>query len=131
MHGISRPASGCEHQLAHHWEVELLNNKGRETALHGNFVALGTRAACRMYELAREEYGLSLDCHVPSLAEVSAQMDMTGGYSSAEALGVNRELFYESFFHATKVNERYTLITWLQEKNRLADYAKRLTDEFF
>jgi glycerol-1-phosphate dehydrogenase [NAD(P)+] len=132
MHGeSSRPASGCEHQLAHYWEVALLLGGGKESPLHGNLVGLGTQAACRLYQLAGEEFDLALPGALPAAGEIAGYMAQLGDYASLEALGVTRELFYDSFFHATKANGRYTLITYLTEKNRLEHYAALLTGEFF
>jgi glycerol-1-phosphate dehydrogenase [NAD(P)+] len=131
MHGeSSRPASGCEHQLAHYWEVALLNNE-KESPLHGNLVALGTQAACRLYQLAMKEFDLDFPGILPKPEEITAMMAQLGDFSSMKTLGVTRELFYQSFFHATESNGRYTLITYLSEKGRLEHYAELLTKEFF
>jgi len=130
LHGLSRPASGCEHQLGHYWETSLLKS-GKETALHGNFVALGTIVACRMYELVRESCGLELSSPLPSPTEIIALMNRTGDFCSVKALNITREMFYESFFHAGKENGRYTLLSWLEKNGNLEQIAVRLTEEFF
>jgi len=130
MHGVSRPASGCEHQLAHYWEVALIK-PDTNTPLHGNFVGLGTEIACRMYQIAGEEFGIKFDYPLPSPSEISDYMRSLGSYSSIETLGVTKEMFYDSFFHATAANGRYTLISYLEEKGRLEAYAKQITEEFF
>ena len=129
MHGLSRPASGCEHQLAHHWEVELLK-AGGDSPLHGNLVGLGTEVACRLYQLAGEEYDLRFPCPLPAPGDIAAHMRSLGTFSTIGTLGVTRELLYESFFHATS-NGRYTLISFLENNGRLQEFAKRITDEFF
>ena len=132
MHGLSRPASGSEHQLAHYWEVALHGKKpGQNDPLHGNYVALATEAACRLYELAGEEFDLALPYFPPKAEWVRERMSALGDYSTKEVMGVTRELFYDSFFHATESNGRYTLIMFLEQKGRLEHYAKLLTDEFF
>ena len=132
MHGLSRPASGCEHQLAHYWEVALHGKGPRENdSLHGNYVALATEAACRLYELAAGEFDMSFSYFPPKAQWVKEHMALLGDYSTIKTLGVTRELFYESFFHATESNKRYTLIMFLEHKGRLEHYARILTDEFF
>jgi len=47
-HGTSRPASGCEHQLAHLWEMEALAIDG-EPAAHGACVGVATVAMLALY----------------------------------------------------------------------------------
>ena len=129
LHGLSRPASGCEHQLGHYWETHLLKSS-KETALHGNFVALGTIVACRMYELAHKQCGLALSIPLPPHTKIASFMSQTGDFCSVKSLGITRKMFYESFFHAGKENGRYTLLSWLQEKGYLKQTAKLLTEEF-
>ena len=41
LYGNSRPASGCEHQMSHYWEM-LFAQQGRTPALHGTQVGVGT-----------------------------------------------------------------------------------------
>lgn len=129
MHGNSRPASGCEHQLAHHWEVELLH-PAKEPPLHGNLVGFGTRVACRMYQLAGEDFDLPEAQGLPTPAIIRTQLQVLGNHAEAEVLGITRDMFYDSFFHATASNGRYTLLSWLEEQNALERYATRLTEEF-
>lgn len=45
--GNSRPASGCEHHMAHFWEMHVLN--APLDALHGEKVGMGTILACDYY----------------------------------------------------------------------------------
>ena len=53
MVGVSRPASGAEHQMAHYWEMDALR-RGEEHPLHGNAVGVGTVLAASLYEMAAE-----------------------------------------------------------------------------
>ncbi|MHB1296013.1 MAG: sn-glycerol-1-phosphate dehydrogenase [Anaerolineae bacterium] len=48
LQGDSRPASGCEHHIAHFLEMRYLM-LGREPLLHGIKVGLGTRCMARVY----------------------------------------------------------------------------------
>lgn len=52
--GSSAPASGGEHLISHLWDM-LAYAEGREPALHGLQVGLGTLVTSRLYELLREE----------------------------------------------------------------------------
>jgi glycerol-1-phosphate dehydrogenase [NAD(P)+] len=49
MVGDSRPASGCEHLVAHFFEMRDMA-QGRHSALHGNLVGLGELIGLRLYE---------------------------------------------------------------------------------
>lgn len=53
MVGNSRPASGAEHHLAHFWEMRDLL-EGREPALHGERVGVGTLMVQRLYRALLE-----------------------------------------------------------------------------
>ena len=129
MHGQSRPAAGSEHQLAHCWESAGHHIPGG-ARLHGNYVAFGTEIACRLYELAGEEYDLKFSYRMPAPHEIRDYMKALGGFSTIEALGITRELLWESFMHATS-NKRFTLIAMLEAHGKLERYAKRIADEYF
>ncbi len=51
--GISRPASGSEHHLAHYWEMQFLF-ANKKAVLHGTKVGIGTAITTRLYELLRD-----------------------------------------------------------------------------
>lgn len=61
LHGSSRPASGADHQIAHLWEMDDLQQDG-ERVSHGACVAVGTVASLRLYDwlLARDLRGLDV-----------------------------------------------------------------------
>jgi glycerol-1-phosphate dehydrogenase [NAD(P)+] len=128
MHGDSRPASGCEHHLSHFWEVALHGGE-KDSPLHGNLVGQGTKVACRMYQMAAEEYNLDFPYYLPTPQEIDDYIHQLGDYGTLETLGVTKDLFYESFFH--KANDRYNLMFLLEDDGKLESYARRLTDEFF
>lgn len=48
-HGTSRPASGADHQIAHLWEMQGLE-QGGDRVSHGACVAVGTVAALRLFD---------------------------------------------------------------------------------
>lgn len=52
--GNSRPASGCEHHLAHFWEMRFLS-EGRKAVLHGAKVGIGEMVTLKLYEYLRAE----------------------------------------------------------------------------
>ncbi len=131
MFGTSRPASGSEHQLAHVWEVEAIQRK-KQSALHGNYVGLGTVASIHLYSLAMQDFDLSfLEGFLPSASEITSILEEAGGYALKEKLCVDKDAFYNAFAHAARSNPRYTILTFLNEKSVLDKYARIVTDRMF
>lgn len=52
--GNSRPASGCEHHIAHFWEMRMLW-EGREPVFHGTKVGIAAGLVSHLYHYLREE----------------------------------------------------------------------------
>jgi glycerol-1-phosphate dehydrogenase [NAD(P)+] len=130
MYGTSRPAAGAEHQIAHSWEVADIQ-AGTNTYLHGNYVGLGALVACRLYELAGQEFDLpGSDCAISS-AQMEGYLSYLKGYSSLKTLGISREVFHEGILHAAQPEIRYTLASYLGQRGKIEAYAGRLTEEFF
>ena len=50
--GNSRPASGCEHQMGHFWEMMFLQNYHRHDIEHGTFVGVAAIVALHVYKEA-------------------------------------------------------------------------------
>jgi len=130
MNGNSRPASGSEHQLAHHWEAVFANQQG-DCPLHGNLVGFGTIVALRMYEMAQQDFGLNVGYTLPAPGTIGQILKAMGDFSNPEILGITPELFRESFYHGVSLNGRYTLLTHLDKMGKLDTYVDRLTQEFF
>ena len=132
MFGTSRPCAGSEHQLAHAWEVAEIRRDAPRFNLHGNFVGLGTLAAIRLYREASREFDFSdLRYALPDPGDIDAILRQAGGWASAERLGVDRELFLEAFVHAARVNTRYTILTFLDERGWLERCAKRVAESMY
>ncbi len=130
MYGTSRPAAGAEHQIAHSWEVAAIQ-AGTNTYLHGNYVGLGALVACRLYELAGQEFDLPGGESAISSAQMEGYLSYLKGYSSLKTLGISREIFREGILHAAQPEIRYTLASYLGQKGKIEVYADRLTKEFF
>jgi glycerol-1-phosphate dehydrogenase [NAD(P)+] len=78
LHGSSRPASGADHQIAHLWEMDDLQQDG-ERVSHGACVAVGAVASLRLYDwLGAQDLGaLDVDALVsqaPDMAAKSAEI---------------------------------------------------------
>lgn len=130
MYGISRPAAGGEHRIAHCWEVDAANS-GNTQFLHGNYVGLGTLVMARLYEMAEKEESLPPCEYMPSFAEIRSYLHKMRGYSSFKTLQITKEMLEESLRHAADSNARYTLLNYLKERGRLEYYIELLCQEFF
>lgn len=130
MYGISRPAAGGEHRIAHCWEVAAVNS-GNNRFLHGNYVGLGTLVMAKLYELAEKEENLPPYEDMPSFEQIQAYLNKMRGYSSFETLQITKEMLGESLRHAAKSKARYTLLTYLEGKGKLEKYIQLLEKEFF
>jgi glycerol-1-phosphate dehydrogenase [NAD(P)+] len=130
MYGTSRPASGAEHQIAHYWEVAAIN-AGGTNSLHGNFVGLGTLVASYLYELAEQNIDLPSGDFMPSSEQIGIYLKALKGNSSIETLGITREVFRESLFHAAQPEIRYTILTYLNQIGKLEYYVDCLTEKFY
>lgn len=126
--GNSRPASGSEHHLAHFWEMDALS-AGREHALHGNSVGVGTVVISHMYELLFDE--LPEGFEYPKPAFIAGLLEKAGSYSNPVSIGIDRKLFRESILNAYKIRERFTIMRLAASLNKLEDLADILTRRFY
>lgn len=130
MYGTSRPAAGSEHQIAHAWEVAAIQS-GEFAGLHGQYVGLGTLAACRLYELASREYDLPGAETMPAFETMRGYLGLLKGFCGLEALRIGRDVFREGILHAAQPEIRYTLASFLRQQGKIEAYADKVSDEFF
>ncbi len=130
MYGTSRPAAGLEHQIAHAWEVAAIRT-GETAFLHGNYVGLGTLAACRLYELASAEFSLPAADEMPAFEAMRGYIGQLRGYADIDTLHIQKDTFREGILHAALPEIRYTLASFLRQQGKITQYADRVTEEFF
>ena len=126
--GNSRPASGSEHHLAHYWEMDALS-EGREHALHGNSVGVGTVVISHMYELLSDE--LPEGFEYPKPAFIAGLLEKAGSYPNPASIGIDKRLFRDSILNAYKIRERFTIMRLAASLNKLEDLADILTRRFY
>jgi glycerol-1-phosphate dehydrogenase [NAD(P)+] len=126
--GVSRPASGTEHQLAHYWEIRAIE-QGIEHALHGNAVGVGTVVSAMLYELASEILPESID--YPTVDYVIQLLDKAGACTNPRQLGISRNLFAESMMNAMNMRDKYTILRYCDQKGRLAEFADIVTRRLY
>lgn len=126
--GVSRPASGTEHQLAHYWEVRAIE-EGRDHPLHGNEVGVGTVVTAMLYELAAELLPGSI-CY-PSVERVLQLLRKVGACTKPQELGVSRELFIDSMMNAMYQRDKYTILRFCHEKGKLSEFTEIMTRRLY
>ncbi|GGA32926.1 sn-glycerol-1-phosphate dehydrogenase [Paenibacillus physcomitrellae] len=125
MFGQSHPASGAEHHLSHYWEMAHLE-RGRKAMPHGAKVGVACAEISRLYHDAVTraqhpgEQPAQLLQHgiqvrewleaVPSAPEIRRLLELAGGPSTRDELGIDDELFAESLREAHKLLGRSTLL---------------------
>lgn len=128
MVGVSRPASGAEHQMAHYWEMDALR-RGEEHPLHGNAVGVGTVLAASLYEMAVEY--LPQGFAAPDKGQILACLQAAGSCADPKELGIRRELCLESLLHAMELRDRFTVQKLLEQKGQLISCAQELVARYY
>lgn len=128
MVGVSRPASGTEHQMAHYWEMDALR-RGEEHPLHGNAVGVGTVLAASLYEMAAEY--LPQGFAAPDKGQILACLQAAGSCADPKELGIRRELCLESLLHAMELRDRFTVQKLLEQKGKLSLCAQELVARYY
>lgn len=128
MVGVSRPASGAEHQMAHYWEMDALR-RGEEHPLHGNAVGVGTVLAASLYEMAAEY--LPQGFAAPDKGQILACLQAAGSCADPKELGIRRELCLESLLHAMELRDRFTVQKLLEQKGKLSFCAQELVARYY
>lgn len=128
MVGVSRPASGAEHQMAHYWEMDALR-RGEKHPLHGNAVGVGTVLAASLYEMAAEY--LPQGFAAPDKGQILACLQAAGSCADPKELGIRRELCLESLLHAMELRDRFTVQKLLEQKGKLSLCAQELVARYY
>lgn len=126
--GISRPASGTEHLLAHYWEMKSIA-KGSEHALHGNAVGVGTVIAAMLYEMAAGMLPEGIE--YPPAEHITALLGKIGAAVNPGELGIDRELFIDSMMNAMNIRDKYTILQFCENQGKLKDFTEMLTGRFY
>lgn len=119
--GQSHPASGAEHHLSHHWEMEFIRT-GKKQILHGAKVGVACIQIAGLYhQLAKESPELFPQEHrqallyeisqIPDAAAIKELLRKVGGPTSPQQLGVSDELLARSLKEAHHIRpNRQTLL---------------------
>ncbi len=126
FNGDSRPASGAEHHMSHYLEMKHIEN-GHELIPHGLQVGFFTLVNLRLYEFCDE----SIREDLPTVEFVETALKKAGCLTQPAQLGLTRELLKEIIVNARFVRDRYTILTYLADKNILEEAAEAVTNQMF
>lgn len=128
--GISRPASGCEHHMAHFWELDALK-KGIEHPLHGNSVGVGSIVACEAYKIMKARYEEVRDIPVPTPEMLRDIYRKVGSALTPGKLGIPEDVFHDCINNAYHIRPRYTIFNYAKNAGFLPELADMLTEIFY
>ena len=128
--GISRPASGCEHHMAHFWELDALK-KGIEHPLHGNSVGVGSIVACEAYKIMKSRYEEIRDIPVPTPEMLRDIYRKVGSALTPGELGIPEDVFHDCINNAYHIRPRYTIFNYAKNAGFLPELADMLTEIFY
>ena len=127
--GNSRPASGAEHIIAHAWELYDIEN-GISPNLHGLEVCEATRLVAIMYKMLYEETD---DGGVKSLIErYIPYFDAVEEFCTKMRMPptvTDREVIINGVKRALNMRDRYTILFYLRDINKLDEYTERAADK--
>lgn len=126
--GNSRPASGCEHIIAHAWELYDVEH-GNRPHLHGLEVCEGTRLVAIMYKMLFEE---TRDSHLRELiSKYIPYFDAVEDFCikmNVPPTVTDRDIIIDGIRRALIMRDRYTLLFYLRDQGKFNEYAEKATD---
>lgn len=128
--GISRPASGSEHHLAHFWELDALA-KGTDHPLHGISVGVGSIVTSQAYRIMGDRFPEIRNVNPPDPSFLREIYKKAGMALSPKELGISREVFKDSVNNAYRIRPRYTIFNYTKNKGMLPEIADLVTGIFY
>lgn len=127
---ISRPASGCEHMLSHFWEMDYVA-RGENPIHHGIQVGVATPVVARIFEELQDilPEGV-IDWNMPH-QEVEELLAKAGAPVSPKEIGISKDLFHKSMIEAYAIRDRYSILRFAVENNRINEIADKITTELY
>lgn len=127
--GNSRPASGCEHIIAHAWELYDIEH-GNHPHLHGLEVCEATRLVAIMYKMM---YAETSDSHLKELiAKYIPYFDAVEVFCNKMNVPptvTDRKIMLDGIHRALIMRNRYTLLFYLRDQGKFEEYAEKATDK--
>lgn len=124
--GVTRPASGCEHHIAHYCDIDAVAN-GRDYPLHGATVGVAELAMLRFYEFARRD-GLT-DIETPAADAVRKLLLAVGAPVRPAEIGISTELFRRAILEAMHLRPQYSMLKHVAAAGKLDEYTDAVIKE--
>ncbi|MBM7569255.1 glycerol-1-phosphate dehydrogenase [NAD(P)+] [Paenibacillus sacheonensis] len=105
--GHSRPASGGEHHLSHHWEMAYLA-EGRRQLLHGAKVGVASVMLAKLYREKLGEAYPDIFGKLPESSQLQAWLQRAGGPAEPSEIGLTDALIEAAMREAHELRDRYT-----------------------
>jgi glycerol-1-phosphate dehydrogenase [NAD(P)+] len=136
--GHSRPASGSEHHLSHYLEMDFIAHN-LPIPLHGIKVGLGTLVSLDLYhhldilwfdeEIRNQIMDIIRD--LPPVEHVEALLSLVGAPVKFRELGISETLFTTALTQAHTIRDRYTILTYYHQNQRLEPMLSHLIERYF
>ncbi len=123
---VTRPASGCEHHMAHYIDIDLIS-RGLDYPLHGNTVGITAMAMLRFYEMARRDGLTALE--TPTADVVREMIERIGGPTRPAEIGVEPELFRRAMLEAKNLRPQYSMLKHVDKYGKLEEYTEVVMKE--
>lgn len=124
--GVTRPASGCEHHIAHFCDIDAVAH-GRDYPLHGATVGVAELAMLRFYEFARRD-GLT-NLETPPADTVRELLKKVGAPVRPAEIGISTELFARAIREAMHLRPQYSMLKHVAAAGKLDAYTKSVIEE--
>lgn len=128
--GVSRPASGAEHVIAHVWETESIAS-GKIPDLHGIDVCEGSLL---QYIMLKKLYGETKDAFVKKLiAKYMPSFEKVEKFCKDTNYPIpvkDESEIRHAILRALTLRNRYTTISYLNSLGKLEEYAEYAAAEF-
>ncbi len=133
--GCSRPASGSEHHISHY--LEMAGEKRKvQFASHGIQVALGSLVSNFLYRYALNVGAFEFEeikkeaLSLPELEYLISLYKRIGLPMRFSDIGVDNTLLFEAITNAHKVRDRFTIISYLRDRDLLTLAAEQFIQKY-
>lgn len=135
--GNSRPASGSEHHISHYLEMYYIKNH-LPIPLHGLKVGLGTLIAIELYKnidlswFKEEERSQvkKLISELPDTQEIIRLLQVFNAPTKFSEIGVDKSLLIDTLKNAYKIRDRFTILTYYNQNEKINLVINDLVDKF-
>ena len=135
--GNSRPASGSEHHISHYLEMNFIKNN-LPIPLHGLKVGLGTLIAIELYrsldlswfEKEKHQSITKIISELPESEEIAELLKVFNAPTRFSEIDVDKPLLIDTLRSAYKIRDRFTILTYYNQNNKIDLVIDKLISKF-